>query len=55
LICYQWSVYWKIPLPPEGEISADVIWGENMRWGREKGGKCKRKGRTGESKRENWK
>jgi hypothetical protein len=29
--------------PPRGEISAGVIWGENMKRGREKGGKFKRK------------
>jgi hypothetical protein len=32
----------KYPPPPSrGEISADVIWGKNMKSRREKGGKCK--------------
>jgi hypothetical protein len=39
-------------LPPwGGEISADVIWGKNMKRRREKGGKCKRKRKKGERKR----
>jgi hypothetical protein len=41
--------------PPPGEISVNVIWGENMKRGREKGGKCKRKVKKGERKRENGK
>jgi hypothetical protein len=34
----------------ENPISANVIWGKNMKWVREKGGKCKKrkeKGRKG--------
>ncbi len=31
------------PPSPPGGASADVIWGKNMKRGREKGGKCKRK------------
>ncbi len=41
-------------LPPpwgRGKISADVIWGKNMKRGREKGGKCKRKRKKEERKR----
>jgi hypothetical protein len=34
----------------EGGISADVIWGKNMKRGREKGGKCERKIRKGKKK-----
>jgi hypothetical protein len=43
--------YFKI-LPHRGreKISADVIWGENMKRGRETGGKCKRKRTKGERK-----
>jgi hypothetical protein len=43
----------KYPPPPQGgKISADVIWGKkNMKRGREKGGKCKRKRKKGERKR----
>ncbi len=37
--------------PPGGGISADVIWGKNMKRGREKGGKCNRKRKKGERKR----
>jgi hypothetical protein len=33
----------NIPPPPWGEISAEVIWGKNMKRGREKGVKCKTK------------
>jgi hypothetical protein len=33
-----------------GEISANVIWGENMKRGREKGGNVKEKGRTEKEK-----
>jgi hypothetical protein len=36
--------------PPPGEISAGVIWGENMKRRREKGGKYKRKRKKGEKK-----
>jgi hypothetical protein len=46
------------PLPPlEGreKISASVIWVKNIKRAREKGGKCKRKRKKGESKRENGK
>jgi hypothetical protein len=37
------------PLPPV-EISANVILGENMKRGREKGGKCERKKKKGKEK-----
>jgi hypothetical protein len=38
-------------LPPwRRGISADVIWGKNMKRRREKEGKCKRKGRKGKEK-----
>ncbi len=33
--------------PPPGGISADAIWGENMKRGREKDVKCGKKGRKG--------
>ncbi len=39
----------KNTLPPGG-ISADVIWGKNMKRQREKEGKCKRKRRKGKEK-----
>jgi hypothetical protein len=42
--------------PPQGRgqiISADVIWGKNIKRRREKGGKCKRKRKKGERKRKN--
>jgi hypothetical protein len=45
------AVYWKIPPPGGGVISANVIWGKNMKRGREKGGKCKRKRKKGEKMR----
>jgi hypothetical protein len=42
-------------IPPLGgggeKISADVIWGKNMKRRREKGGKCKRKRKKGKRKR----
>jgi hypothetical protein len=38
------------PPPPGGEISADVIWGKNMKRPRGKGGKCGRKRKKGERK-----
>jgi hypothetical protein len=41
------------PSPGGGGISANVICGENMKRGREKGGKCTRKGKKWERKREN--
>jgi hypothetical protein len=48
----QGSIYWKIPPPlGEGEISSDVIWGKNMKRGREKEEKCKRKKKKEERKR----
>jgi hypothetical protein len=37
--------------PPRGGISANVIWGKNMKRVREKGGKCKRKRKKEERKR----
>jgi hypothetical protein len=37
--------------PSQGVISADVIWGKNMKRGRVKGGKFKRKRKIGERKR----
>jgi hypothetical protein len=42
----------KNTLPPGGGggISADVIWGKNMKRRREKGGNCKKKGRKGKEK-----
>jgi hypothetical protein len=33
--------------PQRKNESADVIWGKNMKRGREKGGKCKRKRKKG--------
>ncbi len=42
----------KYPPPPRGrEISADVIWGKNMKRRREKREKCKRKRKKEERKR----
>jgi hypothetical protein len=38
------------PPPQRGGISADVIWGKNMKRGREKRAKCKRKRKKGEIK-----
>ncbi len=38
------------PPPGGGGISADVIWGKNMKRGREKGGNVKEKGRKGKEK-----
>jgi hypothetical protein len=38
-------------VPPLGEISANVIWGKNMKRGREKGGKCKKNRKKGKRKR----
>jgi hypothetical protein len=43
------GLYIGNPFPPGGGISADVILGENLKRGREKGGKCKRK-RKGKEK-----
>jgi hypothetical protein len=42
----------KYPLPRGGEekISADVIWGKNMKRPREKGGKCRRNRKKEERK-----
>jgi hypothetical protein len=40
----------KYPPGGGGGISADVIWGKNMKRPREKGGKCGRKGKKGERK-----
>jgi hypothetical protein len=37
--------------PGGGGISANVIWGKNMKRVREKGGKCKRKWKKEERKR----
>ncbi len=41
----QGPIYWKTPPPLGGEekLSADVIWGRNMKRRREIGGKYKRK------------
>jgi hypothetical protein len=36
------------PLPGGEGISADIIWGKNMKRGKEKGRKCKRKRKKGE-------
>ncbi len=46
------GVYLMENTPPWGEISADVIWGKNIKRGRERGGKCRRKRKKGERKRE---
>jgi hypothetical protein len=35
-----------------GELSANVIWGKNMKRGRGKGGKCKKKEERGKKKEE---
>jgi hypothetical protein len=45
----QGPIYWKIPRG-EGKISANVIWGKNMKRQREKGGKCKTKRKKREKK-----
>jgi hypothetical protein len=49
----QGSIYWKIPLPPWGgeKISADVIWGKNMRRPREKAENVERKEERGKKMR----
>jgi hypothetical protein len=39
----------KYPPPPPG-ISANVIWGKNLKRGREKEGQCKTKRKKGEEK-----
>jgi hypothetical protein len=44
------GVYILDHTPLGGGISADVIWGKNMKRGREKGGKCKRKRKKGKQK-----
>jgi hypothetical protein len=52
LPCSSAGVY-ILEIPPSlggGGISADVIWGKNMKCRREKGGKCKRKKKKGERK-----
>jgi hypothetical protein len=54
----QGSIHWKIPSLQVG-ISANVIEGENMKRGKRKGGKCKRKRKKGErnkggKKKRNW-
>ncbi len=36
--------------PPGGGISSDVIWGKNLKSGREKEEKCKRTRKKGERK-----
>ncbi len=46
----QEPMYWKIPPPPPGEISPDIIWGEKYEKAMRKGGKCKRKRKKGERK-----
>jgi hypothetical protein len=48
-------IYWKIPPSPRGEISANVIWGENVKRKREKWENVREKGRERERKRENGK
>ncbi len=41
----------KYPLPlGGGKISADIIWGKNMKWQKEKGRNLKEKGRKGKEK-----
>jgi hypothetical protein len=44
-IIAQGSVYWKIPFPLGGGISACVIWGKNMMGEKKLGGNVKEKGR----------
>jgi hypothetical protein len=50
--CQLWKgrgLYILENFPPRGEeISALVIWGKNVKSGREKGGRCKRKRKKGE-------
>jgi hypothetical protein len=43
------------PPPGRGKISANVIWGKNIKSGREKEGKCKGKGSKGKKKEEGGK
>jgi hypothetical protein len=50
----QGSIYWKIS-PPQGDYQPMLFWGKNMKRRREKGGKCERKLKTGERKKENEK
>jgi hypothetical protein len=40
----------KYPPPREGKMSNDVIWGKNIKRGREKGENVKEKGRKGKEK-----
>jgi hypothetical protein len=49
---WQGSIYWKIP-PPWGKEKYQPMsfGGKNMKRGREKGGKCKRKRKKEERKR----
>ncbi len=46
------SKYWKIPIPLEGGISADVIWGQNYEKEKRQRGKFKTKRKNRERKRE---
>jgi hypothetical protein len=55
MIVTQGSIYWKIPPWRGGGISANVIWGKNMKRPREKGGKCRSKRKKGERKRKKGK
>ncbi len=49
----QGSIYWKMPSPLEGGYQLMSFGGKNIKRGIEKGGKCKRKRKEGERKREN--
>jgi hypothetical protein len=42
----QGPIYWKIP-PPQGRYQLMSFGGKNMKRGREKEGKCKRKRKKG--------
>ncbi len=46
----QRSIYWKIPSPWGGKYQPMSFGGKNMKSGREKEGKCKRKMKKGEEK-----
>jgi hypothetical protein len=47
----QGSIYWKIPPPGGGEISADVNWGKKYeKVKRKRGENVKEKGRNGKEK-----
>jgi hypothetical protein len=44
-----YCIYFKIPPPRGGKISAEVIWGKNMKRGREKVRKARQKERNGKN------